>query len=287
MKKTIYFILTILLLTTNYSCQEVVDIDLETAQERLVIEAMINWKKGTAGNEQNIKLSKTSSYYNNQILMATGASVKLTNKSTLESFDFIEGENGIYSTTTFIPILNDIYALEITYDGEVYKAEETLFEAPIIESVEQSEDGVSPPGGGPPEANISSVIVNFQDFIDQEDFYRITFQHYRPSTNELIETEKNTYDSRFEQNNLLTDFYASDEIEIDDVFNISVQKISKQFFTFITVLEAQSEGRNGPFSTPPVNVKGNCINTSNEAHYPYGYFGLTEASTANYTFVEN
>jgi hypothetical protein len=42
------------------SCEDVVTVDLNTAPPKLVIEASINWYKGTPGNEQKIKLTTTT-----------------------------------------------------------------------------------------------------------------------------------------------------------------------------------------------------------------------------------
>jgi len=258
MKK--YLSILSLISITLFSCQDVVDVDLETAQERLVIEAMIKWEKETIGNEQVIKLSKTSSFYNNQLIRATGAIVVVTNLTTSQIFNFIETEDGIYTITTFEPILNDEYQLEVTYNDEVYKATE--------------KEGFS--------TEYPEVVMSFQDFLDQDDFYRIIFIQTRDS--EVLEDERYTYDSRFEENNVLSDFYESDNFEIGDQFVISVTKVSKQFYNFTNVLEEQADSGFGPFSSPPVNVKGNCVNTTRENHYPYGYFGLNQISTEEYTF---
>ena len=274
--KTYIYILSLFLITLS-SCQDVVDVDLETAQERLVIEAMIKWEKGTLGNEQVIKLSKTSSFYNNQIVRAIGATVVVTNKTTLQNYNFIEIEDGIYTTNTFEPVLNTVYQLEITYNNEVYKADETLFESPDIIGITQStEEGFS--------TEDPEVVLTFNDFENQHDFYRVQFSQYRPSDDEIIDTITEAYDSRFVENNTLTDFYESEDLKIDDVITINVYKISQQFYNFISVLEEQGDAGFGAFSSPPVNVKGNCINTTKVSHYPYGYFGLNQISIENYTF---
>ena len=57
------------------SCEDVVNLDLETADPKLVIDAEIIWKKGTSGNEQTIKISKTAPYYNNTTPKVSGARV--------------------------------------------------------------------------------------------------------------------------------------------------------------------------------------------------------------------
>jgi len=271
MKKYIY-IFSLLFIALS-SCEDVVDVDLKTSQERLVIEGMFYWEKGTLGNEQNVKLSRTSSYYNNQILAANDATVFVTNKETLEVFNFVEVENGNYHTANFVPIENNRYELTVVFNGETYTAEETLFISPEIEEIVQStEEGLN--------TETPEVTVYFNDFIDQEDYYRVRYDHYR--NGEEIDVIDFTYDSRFQENNLLFDFYESEEFEVGDDITISIVKISKQFYTFINILEQQGNGGIGPFSSPPANVKGNCINTTNEAHYPYGYFGLHQVTTATH-----
>ncbi len=277
MKKIFNITILIALLSTIFSCQEVVNVDLETAQERLVIEALIKWDRGTFGNEQTIKLSRTSSFYNNQLLFATGASVKITNKTSLQEFVFLDNNDGFYVNTTFIPVINDSYRLEIIYNGETYISEEKLLPAPEITDVNQSiENGFSQDD---PEVNWF-----FQDFIGQEDFYRVEFTQYRPSDSEVIEDGKELYDSSFEEDNILRIWYESEEILVDDVFNLKVYKITTQFYNFLDVLEQQADANFGPFASPPVNVKGNCVNTTKAAHYPYGYFSLNEINTVSYIF---
>lgn len=55
--KIILIIATLFLLM---SCEKVVNIDLDTAPERLVVDANINWVKGTSGNTQTIKLTRST-----------------------------------------------------------------------------------------------------------------------------------------------------------------------------------------------------------------------------------
>ena len=60
MKKLIYIWLLIPILI---SCEDVIDVDLKTAEPRLVIDASLNWVKGSQGNSQIIKLSLTAPFY--------------------------------------------------------------------------------------------------------------------------------------------------------------------------------------------------------------------------------
>ena len=275
--KTIKIIAITLFLITLNACQDVVEVDLQTGQERLVIEAFIGWDEGTVGNEQSILLTKTASFYTNEIVYATGAQVKITNLDTTNEFIFTETTPGNYETSTFVPITGDRYRLDIVYDGNSYQGEETLLPTPTISTVDQSvSDGFS---STEPEIN-----TYFQDYANEENFYRIVIDQSRPSSSDTFPSEQYNYSDDFQDGALLKDFYESDDIEVGDVFDITLYSISSRFNDFLDLITEQSNSGFGPFSSPPVNVKGNCINTTNQEDYPYGYFVLTQVSHASYTF---
>jgi hypothetical protein len=93
------------------SCEDVINVDLETGDPKLVIDANILWQKGTSGNEQKIKLTTTTDYYTNTIPTVSGAIVFVTNSQNTV-FDFIEVPNtGEYVCTNFVPVINETYTL--------------------------------------------------------------------------------------------------------------------------------------------------------------------------------
>jgi len=117
------FIISALIFLT--SCEDVIDVNLDNAEPKLVIEASINWLKGTSGNEQTIKLSLTAPYFDETIPPANGAIVLVTDQNE-NTYTFIEdGTTGIYKNSNFIPIIDATYLLNITYDNEIYTASET------------------------------------------------------------------------------------------------------------------------------------------------------------------
>ena len=275
--KKIFKIATLILLTTIISCQDVVDVDLETTKERLVIEALIRWENGTQGNEQIVKLSKTASFYNNQIVPVDNANIVVKNLDTQQEFDFLLIENGIYQTTNFVPVTNTNYELEVSYNGEIYKATSILFAAPTIDDITQSIDGGF--SLEDPEVN-----VIFQDFQNQEDFYRMVFKLDRPSENEEIENFNFIFNDSFQENNSISIFYENEDFLPEDIITSSIYKISEQFFDYLDKLELQADSGIGPFASPPINVKGNIINVSLEENYPYGFFSLNQIDKAVYVF---
>ena len=105
MKKSHLLILFLSLLFLS-SCEEVVQLDLPTAAPRIVIEASINWQKGTTGNFQKIKLTTTTGFYNTVIPTVSGATVIVKNSSNV-NFIFTElTGTGEYVCTNFVPKLN-------------------------------------------------------------------------------------------------------------------------------------------------------------------------------------
>ena len=134
MKKIIYVIIISLF---TFSCEDVIDLDVPTSEPKLVIDASINWLKGTTGNEQEIKLTLTSPYFDNEVPPVNGAQVTITDTAT-NSFEFIEeGNTGIYKNDAFLPIINGIYNLIINYQGEIYTASEALKPVNSIEYIER------------------------------------------------------------------------------------------------------------------------------------------------------
>ena len=105
MKKiTFYLILIIAVFST--SCEDVIPVDLNTAAPKMVIEASINWKKGTSGNQQKITLTTTTDFYSNEIPKVSGATVYIKNSANT-IFNFTESAiKGDYVCANFIPVLN-------------------------------------------------------------------------------------------------------------------------------------------------------------------------------------
>ena len=90
MKKLILILLSI----TIYSCEDVIDLDLNKSQPKLIIEASINWVKETSGNEQEIKLSLSAPFYDLETPPANNAQISVFDNNG-NQFIFIEDVNYI------------------------------------------------------------------------------------------------------------------------------------------------------------------------------------------------
>jgi hypothetical protein len=270
--KKIQIISTILLLILLNSCTEVINVDLNTESPRLVIEASINWQKGTAGNTQKIKLTTTTNYYTNLIPTVSNATVTIRNSANT-SFNFIENAGtGIYECTNFVPVLNETYTLTVTSNGNVYTATETLMPiAPIVTATQENNGGIS--------GNKPVVRFVYTDPSNIENFYLYKFK-YSNKIKPDIYVDKD----EFFNGNPFFSVSFNDDLKPEDKIDVIHYGISQRYFEYMSVLLSVSgNAGGGPFQSPPVSVRGNIVNTTNEQNYPFGYFNLSEIDTKSYT----
>lgn len=255
------------------SCEEVVDVDLDTSAPRLVIDASINWVKGTNGRLQKVKLTTTGSYYENTVPAVSGATVFITNSDNTV-FSFIETpDTGEYVCTNFNPVIGENYTLTVEYDGQTYTASDTLYAAPDIENIIQDNEG------GFLNDNIE-VRFFFMDNGNEDNFYLVRFD-----TDVLPYPDYDALKDEFFQGNLMFDFIDHEDFKTGDVVGLRLYGISERYYNYMSILISMVEGGagSGPFQTPPVNARGNIINQTNEDNFALGYFRLGEVSSVNYT----
>ncbi len=254
---------------------------MPTGRTRLVIEASIDWKKGTSGNNQIIKLSTSMPYFDiPSINSVTGASVKVTNANTDEEFVFTDQNDGTYSTSSFVPIVGNRYDLEVIYNNETYTASETLIAVPDINSITQSVEGGF-------DDELLEVNVYFDDPIDEENYYLISYFE----AGDLFPYLGDISDE-FLNGNEIHDFFEKDDDEDNnqapfqagDTVNINLYGISERYYNYIRLLIEQYYSGGDPFSSTGAQIRGNCINETTEDNYAYGYFRVTQLIKTSYTF---
>ncbi|WP_443939320.1 DUF4249 family protein [Pedobacter sp. MW01-1-1] len=265
--------LVLLLSLFLLSCtEEIIEPDLTTAAPRLVIDASIDWVKGTSGKEQKIILSTTTGYYSPEFPTVSGATIRVANSANT-NFLFIEKPGtGEYICSDFQPVIGETYILTVSLNGETYTSSETLMSVPTIENnIEQNNKG----GMGGDEVEIT---YHYQDDGTQQNNYlycvknpRVAFPNYE------AENDENN------QGNLVPVYYSSKDLKPGDLVNIKLYGISKRYYDYFRKILVASGADTGPFPTTPGTVRGNILNQTNDKNYPYGYFRLSEVSTKDYT----
>ena len=259
------------------ACEEVVDLDLNTAEPRLVIDASLTWFKGTDGKNQSIKLSLSAPFYATEVPPANNAVVQVKDTHN-NTFTFVEdGDTGVYENDGFIAELNGEYTISITYNDEVYTGTEKLMPVSDIDYVDQKDDG----GFSGEDIEIKAYYTDPEGV---DNYYLFEFD--KAGSNHV---SLNVYDDEFNDGNQIFAFYSDDEfLDPGDELTIFNSGISERFYQFMVVLLQQSDDEGGdPFETQPATVRGNCVNETNPENYPFGYFRASEVATFKYIIKSN
>ncbi|MWB95380.1 DUF4249 family protein [Flavobacterium sp. GA093] len=253
-------------------CEEVVDVDLDPAPPKLVIEAAINWKKGTTGNQQIIKLTTTTGFFENVVPTVSGATIFVKNSSN-QQFDFVEvGKTGRYVCSNFTPVINETYILTVISNGNTYTATETLTAVAPIKKIEQNNEG----GFTGDEIEVRTF---YDDPADENNYYLYKYVYSNKITSNYYVDE-----DKFFQGNEFFSISDDEDLKAEDVIEVTHIGISKQYYNYMTILiSIAGSSSGGPFQSPPATVKGNIINTTDKANYPLGYFSLSEIDSRKYT----
>lgn len=251
-----------------YSCEEVIQVDLEESEPKLVIEASIIWRKNTSGNIQHIRLTTTAPYFDNQAPPAIGGSVAIFSENGT-GFEFQEVEPGIFINKQFEPEFDKIYNLEIEYKGEIYRATETFIPVVPLENIEQTNSG------GFSGENIE-LKAYFTDPENIKNYYLVKFFY--------VDLSLQIYDDKFTDGNRTFAYFSNEDIASGEEVGFEIHGISRRFYEYLFILRSQA-GTNsgGPFQTQPTTVRGNIINSTNPDNFSFGYFRLSETDFLNYT----
>jgi len=269
MKK--FTLLLLLFCITFLSCEEVVVVDTGTMEPKLVIEASINWIKGSTGKYQIITLSTTTDYYNKKVPPVSGAVVFVTAVNG-ERFDFFEDEaiSGNYLCDDFVPVINQSYTLTVVYKEETFTATETLLPAPDLLYTTQENGGIFGDG--------KIVKAFFIDPPNDENFYMHQFSRAGKLSQVAV------FDDSYVNGNETFTVRLFDELDKGDVLNIDLMGISERYYNYMNkIIVTVSDENVGPFQVAPAQLRGNIINRTNDDNYAFGYFRLSEVSQIEHT----
>ncbi len=249
------------------SCEDVIDVDLNTAEPRLVIEANINLLVDNT-SESIVKLTTTAPFFENQIPEVSNATVTITDGNGI-IYPFQYTENGKY-ISDLIPQQNLDYTLHIFYEGENYTATTRLKTAVPLEFVTQRDDG----GFSGEDIELKAFFTD-PGGIDNYYFF------------EGLSSAGNSYDAlddEFFDGNTIFGYYLIEDLAQGDVVTFNLYGVDKPFYNFMFILLQQTgDASDGPFETQPATVRGNIVNENSPENFPLGYFRVSEKYTLVYT----
>ena len=272
--KTYKLIISILFLTfTLLSCEEVIEIDLNSANPKFVIEGIVTNQTGP----YSVKISKTIDFYKpGTYPQVAGANVIISDdKGNEEILEEITA--GLYRTKSLLGVIGNTYKLKITIDNEEFQANSLLLEPMLIDSLsfefQKATGGIG--GGGMHGGSGESYMLHchFKDKPGTKDY--AILKVYK---NDTILDKNFLYDGKFTDgskvdfNRFGGRFDKGDRIRVE---LITVDKPSFEFFS--TMNNAISDVAKGPGGFMQTGTPANP--NSNISNKALGVFSAVSIST--------
>lgn len=268
LKSKAFTLFSLLFVLLFLSCDKVVELDLESGDPKIVIDAEIIWVKGTSGNQQSIKITRMAPYYSPTTPKVSGAQVRVEN-SKGDVFTFNESEPGIYVCTNFVPAIDMEYKLFVNVDGQTLTATEKLIAVPPVEKVDQE--------FMPDITGEDLIVVSFyyKDPANQANYYLTDYKSKLAAFPEYTSTS-----DEFVNGNEIVEKFSDADLKPGIVLDITHRGVSKNFYNYMNlILEVTNSN---PFAATPGNIRGNIVNTTNANNFALGYFRVCEANKINY-----
>ena len=267
MKKYILITLASLLLLVFIGCEDVIIVELNSADPATVIEATI----ADDNSPSRVTITKSTDFYTPGVYpTVTGATISV-NDSEGNSYSFSEVSNGVYENLTITGKSDVEYSIEVIAEEKTYDAKSKMPNKIILDSLTLEERSSRPNKDGG-----RSLNAYFQDKPGIADYCRIVL--YKNGIQ--LSGFSNIYNDQLTDGNYINYKLRTtekDNIQFGDTITAKLQSIDKATFEFYKTansVNASGSGGRGPSSTSaaPANP---VTNWSNNA---LGYFSAYSTS---------
>ncbi len=255
------FFLLFLLLT---ACEQVVDLDLETASPQLVVAGSIT----DATGPYTVKLSKTGAYFGSQQYeQVRGATVVIADNAGQQE-TLTETSPGTYQTNTLQGVPGRTYTLSVLAAGISYTAQSTMPYPVFLESLEleYEEAGFMEDVDG----NTAGYVVtaHLEDPAGIKNYYRFRiFLNGEPKDDQIYLLDDDLSDGKRIAYDLMDNYAQSGQIA-----RVEMQCLNKTTHDYYNTLSNITGGGDGFSDAVPDNPKSNLTNGAQ------GYFAAYTTS---------
>lgn len=268
---SLHILLLLLIIFVFPGCQKVINVDLNEAAPRIVIEGGINDRWGP----YTVMISKSGSYFNQPVLPpVTGAMTIITdNSGTTDTLR--EANNGIYISSMIRGIPGKTYTLKVISENQEYEGSSTMFSHVNIDSLTlvKSESQLFNLGGN----NQGDIPLEIQCFFKdplEKNFYRI-----KVFRNDSINTQNyRLFDDQY-TNGQVTELRVA-SANAGDRYRIELYSLDSKTYEYYRTLEDLLY-TNPFFGSTPANPDNNLSNGA------LGYFGAFAVSSKTITITDS
>lgn len=263
-------IFLILLLPFFIGCEEIIEIDLNSANPEIIIEA----KLSNSSDQSFVYITESTDFYNpNAYKTISNADVFLTDMIG-NIFTFEEVSPGKYQNEQFAMLEQNQYNIEVNYNNQNYKATSYAPKVLIIDSLSYKLE--SRPFNK--DKKRLELHVYFKDDPDVKNYGRFVIYKNEKKINRIF-----LYNDRLTNGNMIDFFFFNfddkEEFRSGDEIKVELQSIDEQtYLYFNTLRKALARSSGGPFgSTAPANP------TTNWDNGALGYFSAYTFGTKTIT----
>lgn len=261
-------------------CERVVKVTAPAADVRLVVEARLERSRSGFSADQRIRLTTTEDAFAASTLApaARGATVRVVDAAgATTTFTESTAEPGVYLARAMRLVTGRQYTLQVTWDGDDYRATEVMLPAVPLDSLYFREGDAIP--GRP--TGLTAAIVT-QDPPDRRNFYLWDqwIDGRRQVSPDSTRFSRAVLSDDIINGARITDYtpYGGIIVRRGEVVRLRQLAISEQAYRFFSSLSAQTANNGSPFGVPAGSVRGNVANTTRPSRLALGYFVAGEYS---------
>jgi hypothetical protein len=263
------------------SCEDVIEVEVEAEQPRLVVDAIIRIDTSQTFFVPEIKVTRSTPFFDSAEPVSNITQMTISNlgdDGLGEGFiimEEIEPGTGVYREQDPVPV--DFFTqgeliLQIVHEGRLYFSRTRYVPSVQIDRLEQGDDTLF-------SEDDTEVIVQITDTPDQENFYVFDF-----GFNEFLTVE----DQFFDGQSFEFSYFYDQDLDTTQEIEVSILGADRGFFDYMTLLIEQTQDDGGVFQTPIAIVRGNVFdvtdldndelfdNVAQPDVFPLGYFAIAQ-----------
>ncbi|RNC89812.1 MAG: DUF4249 domain-containing protein [Allomuricauda sp.] len=291
MKKFIFLFGVLLIFQ---SCEDVVDVELQTTQPRLVVNGLLRVDFGEQFVPVEIRVSETTNFFDDNIPTSLDDNAvifygqpnpdapEILENLASSSLTELEPGSGVYvpdpsfdgdqriRTQDIFP--NTVFILVMEHKGRRYASRTPFSFSVPIENIEQGDETLF-------DEDDIEVKITINDIPDFDNYYVFDF-----GEGEFLALDDQFIDGQeFEFS-----YFPQRDIQSGEQLEVSILGADQQFFNYMDLLVEQTQDDGGVFETPAATVRGNVFdvtgldnnllfdNVNRPDDFPLGYFAVVQ-----------
>lgn len=231
------------------ACEKEIDVNVDNAEPKLVIEANLS---NRAGDAKVLLTQSQNLNANTEIPKVSGAEVSIKDETTQEVFMLTETEEGVYQNPTLMGEEQKSYTLQVILpDGQTFTATDTMpvmvaLDGVVVDEVDES-------FGTEEDEGFYEIEPQFTDIANTENYYQLIVTRGDEILDEINIFKDLGFDGLPNTQKIYIDAYPGETIHFD------LHNISAAAYTYLFGLNANLEQGSATPTNPESNIEGDAL----------------------------